>query len=226
VWYQHGVRIPALFAVAVLAAGCGDPSGSSSSVASAPSASSSAALNPARIDRAREQVPEGFEFTDVDGRVSPAAQWGLRSGWSAEPPHCGLLADPVPAPATSAGWSASGAGGVVYAVVAGPVPHPFDPAVVAECGQWAVQGGRTAGTVTVRDAAAVDDAPAVAMSVAATTVVEGGTETHAHAETVTAYVGDHAVSVTVVTDPGSPNPQLGQDFAAALLATSVAALRG
>jgi hypothetical protein len=32
--------------------------------------------------------------------------------------------------------------------------------------------------------------------------------------------------VTIVTDPGSPDPALGPDFAAALLAKAVSAVRG
>ena len=60
----------------------------------------------------------------------------------------------------------------------------------------------------------------------AKTVVEGGTETNSRAHTFTAYLGDYLAFVTVVTDPGSPNPPLGQDFAAALLVKTVSALRG
>ena len=41
-----------------------------------------------------------------------------------------------------------------------------------------------------------------------------------------AYLGDYLVFVTVVTDPGSPNPALGQEFAADLLVKTVSALRG
>ena len=58
------------------------------------------------------------------------------------------------------------------------------------------------------------------------TVVEGGTETRSHADTVTAYLDDHVAFITVVTDPGSPHPQLGADFANALMVKTVAALRG
>ncbi|MBW8711263.1 MAG: DUF5642 family protein, partial [Mycobacterium sp.] len=54
----------------------------------------------------------------------------------------------------------------------------------------------------------------------------GGTETRSHADTFTAYLGDYVTFVTVVSDPGSPNPALGQDFAADLLVKTVSALRG
>lgn len=64
------------------------------------------------------------------------------------------------------------------------------------------------------------------MATATTTVVEGGTETRSHADTFTAYLGDYVAFVAVVTDPGSPNPALGQEFAAQLLVKTVSALRG
>jgi hypothetical protein len=221
------VRILVMFAAAALSlAGCGEPSGSSTSVAPAPSASR-AQVNPARIERVRAEVPKGFEFTDVGDRTSPAAQWGFGPGWIAQPPQCGTLADPVADPTTSIGWSASGPGGIIYAVVAGSPPSTRpDPATVAECAQWTLAGGRTTGTATVTARPAIDGVPTLALSAAASTVVEGGTETHSHADTITGYLTGYVVSVTVVTDPGSPNPQLGQDFAAMLMAKSVAALHG
>jgi hypothetical protein len=173
-------------------------------------------------------MPPGYEITDVADRIAPVAQWGFGVGWTAEPPQCAVLADPVAAPATSKGWSASGPGGIVYAVVAGSPPQParLDPAIVGECGSWKLSGGRTSGAVTATTGPEIAGAVTVAMSTAAATVVEGGMETHAHADTVTAFVDDYVVFVTVVTDPGSPNPQLGQDFAATLLTKSVAGLRG
>jgi hypothetical protein len=64
------------------------------------------------------------------------------------------------------------------------------------------------------------------MATASTTVVEGGTETRSHADTVTAYLGDHIAFVALLTDPGSPNPQLGAQFAADLMTKTVSALRG
>ncbi len=64
------------------------------------------------------------------------------------------------------------------------------------------------------------------MATVAKTVVEGGTETTSTAYTFSAYLGDYLAFVTVVTDPGSPNPPLGQEFAAELLVKTVSALRG
>ena len=86
--------------------------------------------------------------------------------------------------------------------------------------------GNTTGTVDLIDAPAIDGATTVGMSTVATTVVEGGTRTTSSADTFSAYLGDYLASVTVVTDPGSPNPPLGRDFAAELLVKTVSALRG
>jgi hypothetical protein len=63
------------------------------------------------------------------------------------------------------------------------------------------------------------------MSTAVATVVEGGTETRSRADTFVAYLGDHVCFVALITDPGSPSPNLDAGFAADLLATAVAALR-
>ena len=74
---------------------------------------------------------------------------------------------------------------------------------------------------------AIADTPTVAMSTVATTVVEGGTETRSHADTVNAYLDSgYVASVTVVTYPGSALPALGPDVAARLLAQTVTAVLG
>jgi hypothetical protein len=110
-------------------------------------------------------------------------------------------------------------------VVAGSAAT-LDPSLLDECGQWTVSAGHTIGTVAFVAAPPIDGATTVGLSTATTTVVEGGTETHSHADTFTAYLGDYIAFVTVVSDPGSPNPALGQDFAAELLVKTVSALRG
>jgi Domain of unknown function (DUF5642) len=88
-----------------------------------------------------------------------------------------------------------------------------------------VSAGHTGGTVAVVAAPAIDSAATVGLSSSTTTVVEGGTETHSQADTFTAYLGDYVAFITVVSDPGSTNPPLGQDFAAILLVKTVSALR-
>jgi hypothetical protein len=159
------------------------------------------------------------------GRPAPVVFWGLGPDWTAEPPRCAALADPVGAAATARGWSASGAGGIVYAVVAESAAT-LEPSLRDACGQWTVSAGHTSGTVAVVAAPAIQGAATVGLSASTTTTVEGGTETHSHADTFTAYLGGYVAFVTVVGDPGSPNPQLGQQFASDLLVKTVSALRG
>jgi hypothetical protein len=214
------VRLFALLATAsLLAAACGQ------SPSSAPSTPSTASVNPVRIERVRTELPSGYEVAALADRAAPVAFWGLGPRWTADPPRCGTLADPVAGAATTRGWSASGAGGIVYAVVVGSAAT-LDPSLIDECGQWTVSGGRTSGSVAFVAAPAIDGAATVGLTTSTRTVVEGGTETHSHADTFTAYLGDYVAFITVVSDPGSPNPPLGQDFAADLLVKTVSALRG
>jgi hypothetical protein len=213
--------------IALFAVACRAPTDTSS----APSPTSPAVasdVDPARVERVRAEMPGGYEFADVTSPIAPATLWGFGSEWTAEPPSCGVLADPVAAPASTHGWSGSGPGGIVYVVVAGSPAHTvaLDPAVVADCGQWTLSGGLATGDVTRRPAPSIDGAATVAMATAVTTVVEGATETRSHTDTVSAYLGNYVAFVTVVTDPGSPNPQLGQEFATALMTKTVSALRG
>ena len=188
------------------------------------SAPVSTKVNPARIDRARTDLPDGYETADLTGPVTPTGLWGLGAPWSADPEQCGPLADPAVDPGTTKGWSASGTGGIVYAVVAASTAG-LDPAVTDSCGHWSLSAGQATGSVTLTDAPAIESAQTVAMATATTTVVEGGTETHSHADTVTAYLDGYVAFVTVVTDPGSPHPQLGAEFASELIVKTVVALR-
>ncbi len=188
------------------------------------SSRANAHVNPANITRARVGLPPGYEVADLGGPASPVAFWGLGPGWVAEPPQCGVLAAPAGADSTTKGWSASGPGGIVHDAIIGPAT--VDPAVLAECGQWTVTSGNTTGTVSLLDAPAIEGATTVGMATDAKTVVEGGTETTSAASTFSAYLDGYLVFVTVVTDPGSPNPPLGQEFAAELLVKTVSALRG
>jgi len=222
-WYQRGVRLFGSFAVLVLfTAACAQ---SPSSAPSTATPASSTRVNPARIERVRAELPSGYEVAALSGLAAPVAFWGLGPGWTADPPRCGVLADPVTDAATTRGWSASGAGGIVYAVVVGSTAM-LDPSLIDECGRWTVSGGHTGGSVTFVAAPAIVGAATVGLSTTTTTVVEGGTETHSHADTFTAYLAGYVAFITVVSDPGSPNPSLGQDFAAELLVKTVSALRG
>jgi len=186
---------------------------------------SSVSVNPARIDRVRTALPSGYEVAALSVRPAPVAFWGLGPDWTAEPPRCGALADPARGAATTRGWSASGPGGIVYAAVADSAAT-LEPSLLDECGRWTVSAGHTGGTVGLVAAPTIDGAATVGLSASTTTTVEGGTETHSRADTFTAYLGGYVAFVTVVGDPGSPNPQLGQEFASDLLVKTVAALRG
>ena len=100
------------------------------------------------------------------------------------------------------------------------------PAIFAECDSTTLTAGHTSGTVATVEAPAIDGASTVGIRTDTTTVVEGGTETHSHADTFTAYLDEYVAYVTVVTDPGSSAQALDADFAAALLVKTVSALRG
>jgi hypothetical protein len=190
-----------------------------------PSTATSASVDPARIDVLRTALPSGYEVAALPADPTPAAFWGLGPGWAADPPRCAALADPAAGARTIRGWSASGAGGIVYAVVAGS-KAALDQSLTDECRQWAVSAGRTRGTVAVVAGPPIDRAPTVGLSTTTTTAVESGTETRSHEDTFTAYLGEYVAFVTVVSDPGSPNPPLGQEFAAELLVKTVSAIRG
>ena len=139
---------------------------------------SSASVNPARIERVRTELPRGYEVAALSGRAAPVAFWGLGPGWTADPPRCGVLADPVADAATTRGWSASGPGGIVYAVVAGSDARRLDP--VAARRMRPVDGvGREhhRHRRIRRRRPPIDGAATVGMATATTTVVEGGTET-------------------------------------------------
>jgi len=218
-----GVRLFAL--LAALSLGVVACAQSPSSAPPTATTTSSVSVNPARIERVRTALPNGYEVAALAGRPAPVAFWGLGPDWTADPPRCGALADPVGRAATRRGWSASGAGGIVYAVVADST-GTVEQSVIDECRQWTVSAGHTRGTVAVVAAPAIDGAVTVGQSTSTTTTVEGGTETHSRADTFTAYLGEYVAFVTVVGDPGSPNPQLGLQFASDLLVKTVSALRG
>jgi Domain of unknown function (DUF5642) len=220
------VRAFASCLAVALCAACGPYDAPRPPAGSPESSSRPAAVNLADVARVRGELPAGYEVADLVGRAAPLAFWGFGPQWVADPPQCGVLSDPPVDGATVRGWSASGAGGIVYVVAAAaPLPGP-DPAVIGECGTSTLTAGHTSGTVTTVEAPVIEAATTVGVRTEATTVVEGGTETHSHADTFTAYFEGYAAYVTVVTDPGSSGPVLDADFAAALLVKTVSALRG
>jgi Domain of unknown function (DUF5642) len=181
-------------------------------------------VNPAKVADVRSELPAGYEFANLSGPTSPIAIWGYGRNWVADPPHCGALADPA-GDAPVSGWSASGPGGIVYAVVADAAVG-LDPVLAGSCGTWALNGGHTSGTVTLTGAPAIDGAATLGLVTDSATVVEGGTETHSRASTSIAYLGDHVAFVAVVTDPGSAGPPLPPEVASDLLVKTVSAIRG
>lgn len=195
-----------------------------SSTAIAPPAAGS--VNPGNIKRVRPLLPAGYEVADVLGPVSAAGLWGFGTGWTAQPAPCAALADPAPADPEARGFSASGPGGIVYVVVASVGPGAPDPESIGQCAQWTMTFAHTTGAVHLLDAPGIDGAQTVAMTVDTRTVVESGTETDGQASTAMAYLADHVVFVTLVTDPGSPHPPLNSDLPDDLLVKAVSALRG
>ncbi|BBY31657.1 DUF5642 family protein [Mycolicibacterium sediminis] len=205
---------------------CGEPGPPSAPPASPEVAAPVvAAVDPARVVQSRSEVPAGFEFADVAGRVAPVAQWGLGPAWTANPPTCAALGNPAVDEATVRGWSASGPGAIVYAVAAA-VSAGLDTGVLGDCERFAVAAGHTTGAVSIVDGPPIADVPTVGLRAETVTVVEGGTETRSHAETFAAYPAGHVVYVTVVSDPGSGDSVLGPGFAARLLAGTTSAVRG
>ncbi|MEZ0341941.1 DUF5642 family protein [Mycobacterium sp. pV006] len=209
-WFAMGV-------LASLCAACATPAPPD---AAPTTAQSVGPVDPVRIDRVRSQVPDGYEVTSYTGPPSPITLWGMGDGPVADPPECLALAVPPVDPTTTRGWSASGPGGIIYAVVAATT-GPTD----VDCPRWELTSTRSSATVTAIPAPALTAARSDGMKTEARTVVEGGTETHTHADTFVAHLDGHLGLVTVVTDPGATHPPLTTDFAADLFAETVAALR-
>ena len=208
----------------LLCAACAQPSAPPPPVPEVPA---NLTVKPARIDRARDDLPAGYEVTGYTGAPAPFAAWGFRDSAVTDPVQCATLGAPAVDAATTRGWTASGPGGIVYTVVANASPGAaLNPAVVAACERWTVASGPSTGTVTGLPGPDIAAADTIGMSTAATTVVEGGTETRSHAETFVAYLGEHVCFVTVVTDPGSPQPALGPGYASDLLVKTGSTLRG
>lgn len=222
------MRVFAFCVVVALCAACGQsaapgPPGSSEAPQSSHSAEPTE-VKTVNVMRVRSELPPGYEVADLSNPAAPLALWGFGAQWAADPTQCGALADPAGDGAVH-GFSASGPGGIAYAIVADTATG-FDPALTETCGTWTLSAGRTSGTVTLVGPPPIEGAPTLGLATDLTTVVEGGTETHSHADTFIAYLGAHVAYVAVVTDPGSSGAPLGPDFAAELLVETVSAVRG
>lgn len=236
-WYQRAVLrvIPAVcaaFAVG-LGTGCSHPAVAPDS---APSESASVEpgagqvgdpaarrIDPGRLKRIHPDLPAGSEVADVSGIDSTATLWGLRPGWTVDPPQCGQLVAPGDGPAAH-GLSSSGDGGLLYVLL---IPAPaIDPALLNDCASWTMAQGRSTAAVRLTEAPVIPGALTVGMTAAVHTVVESGTETESVAHTYIAYLDGYCVVVTLIVDPGSPHPPLAPDVAADLLGKAVSALTG
>jgi len=210
-------------------AGCGsasEPPYPSTLSVSSGSAQSPPKVNQANIIRVRAALPDDYEVGELVGPLSAAALWGFGGGWAADPAQCGLLADPAPADRAARGLSASGPGGTVFVVSAIRPDGAPTAELLGQCERWAMSFGHTTAEVVRTDGPSIERAQTLAWRAVARTVVESGSETTADIHTAVTYFDRHVVSVTLVTDPGSPYPPLGSGWVSELLATTVTELRG
>lgn len=214
--------------LAVLATACGH------SPAPAPSArpttpAHGTVVNPANIKRVVRDMPPNYEVTTgIPSGASPRMIWSRDADEKVRPPQCAALADPGNDRDQSAqGMSASGAGGVVDAIVVSlPGPVDLDRDIVAACGQWSMTAARTTITVHLADPPHIDGADTVGMVTDTKSSVESGTEIDSRTYTFVAYLGNYYAFTTLTTDPGSALPALPPQFAADLLVKTVSTLRG
>jgi Domain of unknown function (DUF5642) len=188
----------------------------------------SAAVNPANIKRVVRDLPPNYEVTTgLPSGVSPRVIWSLGAAARADPPQCGALAEPGNGrDQTAQGFSASGTGGIVDAVVVAlPGPVDLDRGVMGACGRWTMGDGHTTATVSLVDAPHVDGVETLGMVADTKSSVESGTEIDSRAYTFTAYLGNYYAFTTLTTDPGSALPALPPQFVADLLVKTVSTLR-
>lgn len=187
-----------------------------------------AAVNPANVKRVVRDLPPHYEVTTgIPSGVSPRVIWSLEADARADPPQCAALADPGNGrEQTAQGFSASGTGGIVNAVVVAlPGPVDLDRGVVGACDRWTMSDGHTTANVHLVDAPHIDGADTLGMVADTRSSVESGTEIDSRAYTFTAYLGNYYAFTTLTTDPGSALPALPPQFAADLLVKTVSALR-
>jgi Domain of unknown function (DUF5642) len=188
-----------------------------------------APVNPGNIKRVVRELPPNYEVTTgIPSGASPRVIWSLEADARAKPPHCATLADPGNGrDQTAQGFSGSGTGGIVDAVVVAlPGPVDLDRGVVAACGRWTMGDGHTTASVHLIDAPRIDGVATLGMVADTKSSVEAGTEIDSRAYTFTAYLGNYYAFTTLTTDPGSALPALQPQFAADLLVKTVSTLRG
>ena len=160
-WYQDDVRVFAAGVAVALCAACGQPT-------RLPRVRRSRSPTPSTSRTSRgcgPTCPRDTRSPISSGVSSPLAFWGFEPQWSADPPQCGALADLGPGAEPVHGWSASGAGGIVYVVVvddageAGSRRRSSNRARV-----WTLSAGHTSGT----------------RHVVASPTIDGGDRGHGH----------------------------------------------
>jgi Domain of unknown function (DUF5642) len=188
-----------------------------------------APVNPANIKRVVRELPPNYDVTTgIPSGAAPRVIWNLEADATARPAQCATLADPGSGRDQSAqGFSASGTGGIVDAVVVAlPGPVDLDQDVVAACGRWTMDDAHTTAGVRLIDAPRIDGVATLGMVADTKSSVEAGTEIDSRAYTFTAYLGNYYAFTTLITDPGSALPALPPQFAADLLVKTVSTLRG
>ncbi|MCV7259251.1 DUF5642 family protein [Mycobacterium shimoidei] len=182
-------------------------------------------VKPVNIKRVGHDMPPGYEVTNVYGVAAPPAVWGLGPNWTADPAHCGALADLGGGHGESPqGVSGSGSGGTIFAVVAAAQVH-LDPVLVLDCPQWTMTNGSANVRVHLVAPPQLDGVETLGMASETIAPVEGGGQIVSQATTFTAYLGSYYAFTTLVTDPGSAQPPLPPQLAADLLVKTVTELR-
>lgn len=221
----------AILVLALLAVGCGQPAPPAPASAPQSSPAHGGAVNPANIRRVGRELPPGYEVTSAPRAETPRAIWGMGADVAdiaVKPPQCLALADPGNGgDPTAQGISGSGVGGIVDAVVVALPSGPInlDHNIVAACGHWTLDAGRTTVGAALADAPQIDDAETLGIVADVRTSVESGTEIDSRTYTFIAYLGDYYAFTALTTDPGAVQPPLPPQFAADLLVKTVSTLR-
>ena len=211
----------------LLLAACAHSPAPSATPTKSPAAHNTA-VNPANIKRVVRELPPNYEVTTgIPSGASPRVIWSLEADARAKPPQCATLADPGNGrDQTAQGFSGSGAGGIVDAVVVAlPGPVNLDQGVVAACGRWTMIDGHTTANVRLIDAPHIDGVETLGTVADTQSSVESGTEIDSRTYVFTAYLGNYYAFTTLTTDPGSALPALPPQFAADLLVKTVSTLR-
>jgi hypothetical protein len=218
------MRVFASCIAVALCAACGQATAPESAPAPAPSTSVVFTVTPSNVLRARTTLPPDYELSALPADATPTALWGIGQNWTSEPPDCAGTVTPIAADVPVNGWSASGPGGIVYAVAA-EADVGTGPAIPVGCATWTMSTDHTDAVVAFADAPAIAGATTLGLTTDMTSKVEAGTETHSRAETFVAYLGAYVAYVVIVTDPGASGPPLDPGFASNLLVETVSAIR-